>query len=183
MAILARSTNGNVSPPPPGENSPINLLSAPRGDPSMSAPPSAQATVPALVGPSYPPLGDPSPTQCENPVVRTLRPGHSNVADPTLDNIPVEYDSNRLSPQQCTLLRNLPIHLSSEELAKLHIAALRALLFANGLGSTEGQAKLFYIARWSVCWFRMGHPFVCLRDSALALPCLLGHRARMTWRC
>ena len=146
VAISARSTDGNVSPPPPGETSPINLLSAPRDDPSTGGPPPVQATVPAPAGRSDPPLGAPSPTKCENLVVRTLRPGPSNVADPALDDIPVEYDGSRLSPHQCTLLRNLPIHPSSEELAKLSIAALRALLFANGLGSAEGRAKPFYIA-------------------------------------
>ena len=168
LAISARSADGKDSPPPPGENSPINLLSAPRGDPSTTAPPPARAPAPALAGPSDPPLGDPSPTQCENPVVRTLRPGHSNVADPALDDIPAEYDGSRLSPQQCTLLRNLPIHPSSEELAKLSVAALRALLFANGVGSAEGRAKPFYIAAVERLSVPHGTPF--------RLPARLGPR-------
>ena len=79
-------------------------------------------------------------------MVRTLWPRHSNADDPAIDDIPAEYDGSRLPPQQCMLLRNLPLHPSSDELAQLSIEALRALIFANGFGSAPGRRKPFYIA-------------------------------------
>ena len=142
VSLSASPRDGGASPPSWGGASPlINLISQDKDVPETRRQRSPPATTTEPARRPDPPPGTRSTAQRGCSPVRTTRTGSSASAAPAIDDVPAEYDGGSLPPRQGTLLRNLPIDPSPEELGKLSVPSLRALLYANGVGSTAGRPK------------------------------------------